>query len=119
MSTTNNTQKLEVRNRKSFAALLQENPHADFEIIYNDNQKPFFAVGDTIGYVSPKAEEFLNANGDDKAKAIAGLQYCETKKPGMPDVDPVTQASNWVPTLMVVGNKRKARWSFSASDLQS
>lgn len=114
MATNNQTQLLN-RNRKSFAALLKENPTETFEV-RNDNGKPFFLLGNEVGYISPAAFDLLNS-GKPKAEIISQLQYAESKKPGLPDFNDETGLSNWVPTLMVVGNRKPALFSFSAADL--
>ena len=113
---TNNQPQLLNRNRKSFAALLNENPNESLEI-RNDNGKPFFLLGNEVGYVSPAAMEVLNDPSLSKKDKIAKLQYAESKKPGLPDFNNETGLSNWVPTLMVVGNRKPALMSFSAADL--
>ena len=114
---TNNNNQMENRNRKSFIALLKENPNATFDIRKNDNGKPFFVLGDEVGYVSPNAMQLLEENAGKPLKDFASqLQYAESKKAGLPDYDD-DGVSNWVPTLMVVGNRKPALFSFSAADL--
>lgn len=94
--------KLETRNRMT-ANQLMSAQGADIEFIKNPNTgKLFFACGNiTAGYMSPAVQQKASEVTTDE------LQYAEVKKPGIPDVDPISGTSNWVPCLMMVGNSKQ------------
>lgn len=90
---------LEVRNQKSATELvITANSMIEFKT-NPKTQKLFFACGNITGYVSPKVKENL------ESVTLEDLNYAEIKKPGLPDINPETGKSNWVPCLMMAGVK--------------
>lgn len=92
--------KLCVRNRKS-AEQMVISENAELEFTENPHTKNiFFVCGEIRGYVSPAIKAVMDTVNLDQ------LQVAECKKPELPDVNPETGESNWVPTLMMVGHSK-------------
>ena len=101
--------KLEVRNKMTAKQLIISNG-ADIEFVpgkeKNGKRELIFVCEGTqniVGYLSPAVRAKWETVSLDE------LQYAECKKPGLPDVDPVTKQSNWVPCLMMSNKQRVAR----------
>lgn len=103
--------KLISKGRKSATQLLEENRGNKLDIMppASEGKKSYFTLGDMVGYVSPA----VAAKAQAKTLTLSELQFAYTKDSDLPDVDPVTQESNWVPCLMMVGKRPEPMMSFS------
>lgn len=108
---------METRNQMSLQTLCQKEGTTNLEK-YDFTGKDgknhlFFALGSKkVIWASDRAQaeltegmKALAANDVQKAKVcFMNIQYAECKKEGLPDVDELGR-SNWVPSLMIAGNK--------------
>lgn len=117
MATTVNQAPLEQRNQMSLKTLCEKEGTTNLEnfdfVAKNGKKTVFFALGSKkVIWASDRARaEIFKGNealknGDiETAKAcFMNIQFMETKKPGIPDVDEKGR-SNWVPSLLIAGNK--------------
>jgi hypothetical protein len=108
---------MESRNQMSLQTLCQKEGTTNLEnydFVGKDNKKHcFFALGSKkVIWASDRAKaEILKgqtalANGDvQTAKTcFMNIQFAECKKEGLPDTNSQGR-SNWVPSLMIAGNK--------------
>ena len=104
----------------SLQTLCQEEGTANlekFDFVGKDGKNHlFFALGSKkVIWASDRAQAELNAgmealknNNIAQAKVcFMNIQYAECKKEGLPDTDELGR-SNWVPSLMIAGNKPAA-----------
>ena len=111
---------MEQRNQMSLQTLCQKEGTTNlekFDFVGKDGKKHlFFALGSKkVIWASDRAQaeltagmQALAANDVQKAKTcFLNIQYAECKKEGLPDTD-AQGRSNWVPSLMIAGNKPTA-----------
>ena len=93
--------KLLVRNRKKLSEVFKDNPDSHLEI-RTDGNKPFFLLGNEVGYVTPEALGKIREinQSDNHIVDLSGLfEYAEFKKEGYPDFNLDNGLSNWIPKL--------------------
>lgn len=109
--------KLISKGRKSATQLLEEHKGQSLEIMppASEGKKSYFVLGDMVGYVSPAVAALAGKTNEDGSYKLTAtmMQFAYTKDSELPDTDPVTNESNWVPCLMMVGNRPKPLQSFS------
>lgn len=88
------------RNRMTATQLKEQEGSINF-VKNPKNGNLFFTAGKYTGYVSPAVKEQI------MSVQLSDLQFAECKDESLPDRDPVTGSSNWVPCLMMVGDSSK------------